>query len=108
VDVEAVQQTLKRYVDAYGRLDARAARSVWPTVNHAALERAFGGLVSQGIVFDRCEVRVAGNEAAAHCNGTARYVRKVGSREPQTESRRWTFQLQRTGSEWHILSADTR
>jgi len=105
---EEIGRTLQLYADAYQRLDASAARRVWPTVDERALARAFAGLQSQGISFERCETEVDGAEARAVCRGRAEYVPKVGSREPLTASRQWTFRLRRAGEGWQIASADVR
>jgi len=107
-DEEEIGRTLQLYADAYERLDAAAARKVWPTVDERALARAFAGLESQGISFDRCETEVEGSEARAVCTGRAQYVPKVGSREPLTASRQWNFRLRRAGEGWQIASAEVR
>ena len=107
-DEELIRGTLTRYADAYARLDVRAAQQVWPTVDAAALRRAFDGLASQGLVFERCELRVTGGDATAACRGRAEYVPKVGSREPLSVSRLWVFTLKKAESGWAIRSADAR
>lgn len=103
-----IAETLHRYADAYARLDATAARAVWPTVDQRALARAFDGLESQGLTFDHCDVAVAGAAATAICRGRARYVPKVGSREPLVERRQWTFRLRKAESGWEIVQAEAR
>ena len=100
-----VQQTLQRYRSAYEGLDAQSAHAVWPAVNEVALARAFNGLESQTLTFEACDVRVRGEAATATCQGTARYVPKVGSREPRTEPRVWNFTLRKSGNDWKIDSA---
>jgi len=100
-----VQQTLQRYRSAYEELDAQSAHAVWPAVNQGALARAFNGLESQSLTFEACDVRVRGEAATAICQGTARYVPKVGSREPRTEPRVWNFTLRKAGNDWKIDSA---
>jgi hypothetical protein len=100
-----VRRALQQYKSAYEALDARSAQAVWPVVNERALARAFDGLESQNLMFDSCDVKVNGDAAAATCRGTARYVAKVGSREPRTEPRVWNFMLRRRGAEWKIDSA---
>src|SRR5204862_5350963 len=80
-----VQQALQRYRRAYEGLDARSAQAVWPAVNEAALARAFEGLESQALTFDGCEVHLVAATATATCQGSARYVPKVGNREPRVE-----------------------
>lgn len=107
-DEAAIGQVLERYADAYNRLDARAASRVWPTVDERALARAFAGLESQGISFDGCELTVQGADATAACRGRARYVPKVGDRDPISQSRRWTFRLHRAAAGWQIVHAEAR
>jgi hypothetical protein len=107
-DAREIEGTLRRYAEAYARLDAVAARAVWPTVDQRALARAFEGLESQGIVFDHCDVTVAGPDATAACRGRAHYVPKVGSREPLVERRQWTFRLRKGDAGWQIVRADAR
>ena len=100
-----VKQVLQRYRTAYEGLDAQSAQAVWPAVNQAALARAFEGLESQSLTFDACDLRFRGEAATATCHGSARYVPKVGSRDPRVESRVWNFTLRKTGSDWKIDSA---
>jgi hypothetical protein len=100
-----VKQALQRYRTAYEGLDAQSARSVWPSVNEAALARAFEGLASQSLTFEACDVRLRGEAATAVCHGSARYVPKVGSRDARVEPRIWNFTLHKNGSDWTIDSA---
>ena len=104
-DENLVKQTLQRYRHAYEGLDAQSAHAVWPAVNQAALARAFDGLASQAITFDQCDVQVRGAVASATCRGTARYVPKIGNRDPRVEPRVWNFGLKKDGGEWKIDSA---
>lgn len=104
-DRSLVQQVLQRYRSAYEGLDAHSARAVWPAVNEVALARAFDGLESQALTFDACDVRMRGESADATCRGSARYVPKIGSREPRVEPRTWNFVLRRNGAAWQIESA---
>jgi len=100
-----VRRALQRYRHAYEGLDARSAQEVWPAVNQTALARAFDGLQSQSLTFDACDVNLRGEAATATCRGSARYVPKVGSRDPRVESLVWNFKLHKTGSDWLIDSA---
>ena len=102
---ERVRHTLQLYQHAYETLDALSAQAVWPRVDGVALQRAFDGLASQRLTFDSCQVQVRGTVGSAVCHGTARYVPKVGSREPRVEPRTWTFALRKAGEEWQIDSA---
>ncbi len=106
-DSALVTKVLQRYRTAYEGLDAQSAQAVWPAVNQAALARAFDGLESQTLTFDTCDVRVQGESATATCQGSARYVPKIGSREPRVEPRVWNFTLQKNGGDWKIDSART-
>ena len=100
-----VKQALQRYRTAYDGLDAQSAQAVYPAVNQAALARAFDGLESQTLTFDACDVQLRGEAATATCRGSARYVPKIGSREPRIEPRVWNFSLRKNGSDWKIDSA---
>ncbi len=106
-DAVQIERALGEYRQAYERLDARGARGVWPGVNERALARAFAGLESQDLNFDRCDVNVGDGSATAVCNGTARYVPKVGSKEPRVEPRRWTFSLRKSANGWEIDNVET-
>ena len=100
-----IKQTLQRYRHAYEGLDAQSARAVYPSVNQAALARAFDSLHSQLLAFDACDMHVRGGSATATCRGSARYVPKIGSREPHTEPRVWSFTLRKNGGDWQIENA---
>jgi hypothetical protein len=104
-DQALVTVALQRYRKAYEGLDAQSAHAVWPAVNQAALARAFDGLESQSLTFDACDVRLRGEAASATCHGSARYVPKVGSRDPHIEPRVWNFTLRKAGSDWKIDTA---
>ena len=108
VDQTAVADVLRRYARAYGDLDVSAAREVWPNVDQRALARAFGGLSSQSVSFENCQIDVAGTTANASCRGKASYVGKVGGGEPRTEPRTWRFELKREGDSWKIANAEAR
>jgi hypothetical protein len=103
-----IQQTLGQYRAAYQRLDAQAARTVWPSVDARALGRAFSSLTSQQLAFDSCIFDITGNNATAHCTGSATYTPKVGGGGPRSELRQWTFRLQKAPDGWKIQSAQIR
>lgn len=96
-----IRAVLLRYENAYNRLDAKAARTVWPGVNEAALSRAFSGLVSQKVSLGLCDITVFGDVAGASCAGKARWEPKVGG-GLQTADRYWTFQLTKNAEGWNI------
>ncbi len=103
-----IQRALGQYRTAYQRLDAQAARTVWPTVDASALARAFDGLANQELSFDSCRFDIAGESATAHCSGTATYTRKVGGRGPRSEARHWVFQLRKAAEGWTIQNVQAR
>jgi hypothetical protein len=102
---EGIRSTLRRFSTAYSRLDASAARDVWPSVDVRALERAFGGLKSQQLRFDRCNFSVDGSRARAACTGRAVFVPRIGNQSPRSTSREWTFELKKADDGWTIASA---
>ena len=104
---EQVRQVLTRYEAAYSRLDAQAAREIWPTVDQKALARAFDGLASQNVSLGRCDVEVLGQIARAHCSGTARWTPKIGG-GARMQPRQWEFQLAHGSTGWEIVSAGVR
>ncbi|HTV01297.1 MAG TPA: hypothetical protein VMF13_12190, partial [Luteitalea sp.] len=104
-----IRSVLARYGDAYSRLDAAAARAVWPTVDARALSRAFSTLRSQALVLEQCEIAVTGDRAEAACRGTSTYVPAVGEARLRREPRQWRFELARTDeATWQIRNAQSR
>jgi len=104
----AVRTVLDRYRIAYSGLDVDAARAVLPSVDAKALGRAFERLQSQEIIFDHCQIAVYGTRATAACGGDTRFVPKVGSRTERFESRKWTFDMRKTGDQWTISGVEVR
>ena len=103
-----IQQVLGEYQSAYQRLDADAARAIWPSVDARALARAFDSLESQELAFDSCQVDVAADLATAQCRGSATFTPKIGRRGAKTESREWMFQLRKATDGWKIQTAQTK
>ena len=64
-DEDEVRSILSRYRSAYDRLDATAAKDIWPSVNERALARAFEGLESQEVEFSSCRLAVTGQHQDA-------------------------------------------
>jgi hypothetical protein len=100
-DVALVRGILDKYADAYTRLDADAAKAVWPSVNRAALSRAFNGLNEQRIAFSDCAVLVHSTLARATCSGSTTWAPKIGG-GARTDTRRWAFDLEKSGDDWII------
>jgi hypothetical protein len=102
---ELVYMIVQEYRAAYERLDAAAAKSVWPTVDVRALGYAFGQLAEQRLNFESCGVSIRGNSASARCRGEAQYLPKVGNRRALVKAGEWVFDLARQDTSWHIVTA---
>lgn len=106
LDEQLVRDVLAQYGAAYARLDASAARVVWPSVDVRALGRAFSDLRSQQITFDRCDIAIDGQRGLAACQGATTYVPRVGTPTRRTEPREWTFRLEKGRDDaWRIAAA---
>lgn len=101
-DTDGVRRTLEAYRTAYEGLDVRAAADVWPTVDRRALTRAFSTLESQDVSLGECEIQVADATATARCQGTVRFVRTFGGRDPVNAPTGWLFRMRRAGESWTI------
>jgi hypothetical protein len=108
LDNRSIEGVLERYRLAFSRLDADAARVVWPTTDARALSQAFDQLVSQELAFDACDIRVSGTQATASCRGHATYVPRFGRRSARVDARRWQFVLQKLDNEWLIDNVSAR
>jgi hypothetical protein len=100
----AIRDVLHRYEAAYERLDASAAKDIWPTVDERALAKAFAGLASQTLRLEPCNIAVTGSSAVASCHGFATYVGRVGNKAGQVQRRDWTFELRKSTDNWQIRS----
>jgi hypothetical protein len=104
---EIVLAVLREYSRAYERLDVRATKALYPSVDGRGLQRAFQDLKGQEMRFASCGVSISssGADANARCKGDAVYRPKVGSRVVRLTDREWTFSLSRDGGGWQILNA---
>jgi hypothetical protein len=104
---EIVLAVLREYSRAYERLDVRATKAVYPSVDDRSLQRAFENLEGQQMRFASCGVSISssGADANARCKGDATYRPKIGSRVVRLTDRVWTFSLSRDGGGWQILNA---
>ena len=103
---EAVLALLDQYSRAYERLDVRATKALYPSVDDRKLQRLFADLEGQKMRVS-CGVSISssGADANARCNVDATYRTKVGSRVMRLTDRVWTFSLSRDGGEWQIQNA---
>jgi hypothetical protein len=106
-DPALIRDTLQTYRRAYNGLDARLAHAVYPALDESTLAQDFDSLHSQSLEFDTCMLDERGETARAICRGSASYVPKIGSREPRSERRVWSFMLRKNGGDWTIVSART-
>jgi hypothetical protein len=106
---DVVLAVLKEYSRAYGQMDVRATKAVYPTVDDRSLRRAFEDLKEQQLRFASCGVSISssGAGASAWCTGDATYRPKIGSRM-HLPNREWTFTLERDGAGWQILKASMK
>ena len=107
-DRQAVEAVLGQYQAALSRLDANGVRTIWPGLNAAALERAFGQVERQAVTFTSCAVSIIGAGATARCQGRASYVPKVGNRTERVDHRQWQIDLRKNGDSWRIVAVDSR
>ncbi len=106
-ETSAIQNVIRRYESAYERLDAAAAKEIWPSLDERALANAFAGLSSQTLTLQPCRVDVTSSSAVALCSGYATYVGRVGNRAGQIQRRTWRFQLRKSGESWQIGSVQS-
>ena len=104
----AIQTVLSQYRTAFRDLDAGAARAIWPSVDAKALGKAFDSLERQDLIFNSCQIAVRDVRAVASCAGTARYVPRVGNRDPHDERRSWEFKLRKVDDVWLIDTVSAR
>lgn len=107
-DRAAIEQLLLNYRDAYRRLDAASAASIFPRVDTRALNRAFSTIVQQDMRFERCSLKLDDQQASALCIGEIEYVQRTGDQSPKTQSLTWTFEFARRSDRWEISSIDAR
>ena len=103
-DEIVIRSLLDRYRGAYERLDAEAARMVWPTVDVRGLAQAFSDLDSQSMRFDNCRIDIDGARGVATCRGEATYAARAGDRSIRAQTGTWTFELSKSGGDWTIGS----
>jgi hypothetical protein len=106
-ETPAIQDVIRRYESAYERLDAAAAKQIWPSLDERALASAFAGLASQTLTLQPCRVDVTNRSAVASCNGYATYVGRVGNKAGQIQRRTWKFQLLKSPDGWQIGSVQS-
>jgi hypothetical protein len=104
----AIQTVLGQYRTAFRDLDAGAARAIWPSVDAKALGKAFESLARQDFIFNSCQIAVRDVRAVASCDGSARYVPRIGNRDLHDERRSWEFKLRKVDDVWLIDTVSAR
>ena len=74
---------------------------MWPGVNRTALDRAFGGLLSQRISLGSCNIMKIGDRGLATCAGNAAWEPRVGG-GTQNAQHYWAFDLRKIPEGWRI------
>ena len=105
-DTEVVLAVLREYSRAYERMDVRATKAVYPSVDDRRLRRAFDDLQEQQVRFASCGVTISSSGAGANawCKGDASFRPKIGAPK-HYPNREWTFSLTRDDGGWQILKA---
>jgi hypothetical protein len=103
-----IQSVLNRYAAAFSGLDVHGAKAVWPSVNERGLAKAFATLEQQQFDLGTCTIAVTASRAVATCNGTAQYIPRIGHKRPQSNRRRWMFELQQHTDGWSIETVNSR
>jgi hypothetical protein len=106
--MQALDAILDRYEQAYDRLDANAAASIWSSVDARSLARAFARLRQQDLEFGVCSYALAESTATAQCPAELRYARRIGDPTPKSERRVWTIEFARAGEAWRIVRVSAR
>jgi hypothetical protein len=107
---QVILGVLDQYTRAVERLDTRAVKAVWPTLdrrNERELQRSFHQLEEQQVRFASCGVQISGEAANARCRGDVTYRPKVGSRVLRLTEREWQFNLSRAEDGWQIVKVGT-
>ena len=108
IDRASIEDLINRYQNAFNNLNARAAKTLWPSVDERMLGKAFDQLKRQEVVLNACQISVTGRLAVSSCQGHASYVPKVGNKVERTETGRWTFKLRKGESGWLIDGIESR
>jgi hypothetical protein len=101
-----VRRVLQAYARAWTRMDAGAARALWPSADAEILQAAFRPVSEQRLRLSACQVGMSGNRALAVCLGTLRYRPRDGGSPARVQRGRWEFELARSPQGWQIDTID--
>jgi ketosteroid isomerase-like protein len=105
-DVETI---VRRYQDAYARLDAAGVQALWPSMPAAAanqLRQNFAGAREYDLELSGGNISISGETATANYSGRVAFTPKVGRASAVNVD--VTFRLRKAGDAWTIESVDTR
>ncbi len=104
---EVVLAVVHEYTRALERLDVRATKAVYPSVDDRRLRQSFQDVEAQRFHLVSCGVSFSssGDDANARCWGNSTFRPKVGSRVIRYTGQEWEFNLARDGGGWQILEA---
>lgn len=100
----AVRAAVQAYTSAYTGLNADAVKAVYPSVNDAALRRAFRSLRSQRVELRGMSVAIAGDGASVSGTWVSSAVGQVGDSTPQRDERPVIFTLTKRNGSWVIVN----
>lgn len=100
----AVRAAVQAYTSAYTGLNADAVKAVFPSVNDAALRRAFRSLRSQRVELRGMSVAIAGDGASVSGTWVSSAVGQVGDSTPQRDERPVIFTLAKRNGSWVIVN----
>jgi ketosteroid isomerase-like protein len=108
-DVAAIQQTLRRYADAYGSRDVAAVKKVLPSLSVQqlrGLEKDFSDYRSYSVDIADPHITVDGETAIATSQVTRSYVTRSGIAGGHTMAT--TFRLRKIAGSWVIDRLESR
>ena len=106
-ETQQLLRVLRQYKNAYESLDAKAVAAVYPSVDVARLEAAFGQFskMSYDVQVHVDGINIDGQTATVTATETMRPVSKSVRAQPQTTTA--VFTMRRSGTSWTIQSVST-
>ncbi len=99
----AVRATIRALANAYNDLNVDAVLAIHPSASRSGLEKMRESLESQRVEITGEKVTVSGTRATLMCTWTVT-SRPKNTRGDQRDSRVATFQLEKKGSSWYVVS----
>lgn len=99
-DDEQIRAALKRYEEAYNRINRKAATAVWSGAEGGPGEGRLDALLSGRIALGVCDITKSGEVGVATCAGLAASDPRVGG--GGRADRHWAFDLRKVTGGWRI------